>query len=97
MVVVNFYFVGIPVIESKTETPLIVDPNRMLTLAFPVKGMELVRRRQSHVLQPGRGIKLPQSHSGSLLDILRQAPRLSGCEELLGLGVGERSDHRCQM
>jgi hypothetical protein len=52
MVVRDLNIIGVTVHETKTDAPLVVDANRVLSLPFPLKAMEIVPGRCSEVIQP---------------------------------------------
>jgi len=54
MVVGYFNVTGVPGFPAKTDSPLIVDPDTVLSLAMALQGCKPVTRRDSEVLQvPG--------------------------------------------
>jgi hypothetical protein len=93
MIVRHFDIEGIAIGKAKTQTPLIVDPDRMFPNAITLQGLKLIARRPSKIFKDDRRVQLQQSHSGASLNIGRKSSRLPGQEKPLCLSIGKRPDH----
>ena len=51
MIIDNFNIVDVPVASSKTDTPLPVDANAVLTFTVPVQSFKMIARRNPQGLQ----------------------------------------------
>lgn len=83
----------IPILESKTYTPLIVDPDRVLTLPVPLKLVKLVSDRRLEILQPRRYVNVLEFPACPSPDIRWKPSRPSGDVELLGVSICKGLDH----
>lgn len=52
MVIGDLHVVGITIIKAETDTPLVVDTNRVLAIAVRAKAMEPVAWRYTQVVDP---------------------------------------------
>jgi hypothetical protein len=77
---------------AATDTPLIVDTDAVLALAFALKGVEPIARRDANVLEASGGVQLIQL---SECDGLHGAPEfaLPGEEEAVGVLALEGLNH----
>jgi hypothetical protein len=83
--------------EAKADTPLIIDPDRMLTDAIALQGLKPIGRRQAQISDGPRRIQLLQAHGCTPQNIARQLAGFARSEEAFGAGIGKRSDHeRCK-
>jgi len=85
--------VRVAAVEAKTDPPLVVDGDGMLSSPSPLEGVQSVSRRYAQVGEGDGdmdGFELAQC---SARDVRRDSLRLAGPEELLGPSVGERLDH----
>jgi hypothetical protein len=62
MVIHNLDFVGVAVGETKADTPLVIDPDRMPAGAVASQRFKSVRGRQPQIINSGSRIQLPQPH-----------------------------------
>jgi hypothetical protein len=60
MVVDDFHFVTISIAPDKTDSPLVVDPNRMLSVAIASQNFQLISGRRCQYMQLRRCMKLEQ-------------------------------------
>jgi hypothetical protein len=68
MVVCYFYVIGVTVFPVKADSPLIVDPDTVLTLAVAFKAFEPVARRDSEILKMPGPVKVQKLTPYSPLD-----------------------------
>jgi len=81
-----------PVAPNEADPPLLVNPNRMLSLPVTAQGLQLVSRRRCQDAQFRRGMqlqKLPQRHTLKRTE----APGMLKVEELLGFLRREALNH----
>jgi len=60
VVIRDFDIVGVPIFESETYSPLIVDGNGVLPLSIPSQFMKPITWRHFQILQSGRHIDIFQ-------------------------------------
>ena len=93
MIICDLNVIRVAVFESKADTPLVVDPNRVLSLPIGTKLMELVPRRQPEVLQTRRDVQVLKLSARPADEILRDSLRDTGEVQLPGVPVCECFDH----
>ena len=60
MVIYNLYILCISADPDKTNTPLIVDANAVLTCPISLQGFQSVARRHSEAVEAGSSMNLQQ-------------------------------------
>lgn len=93
MVIADFDVIGIAGGETETDSPLIVDGDRILTFSVAGKRMKPVTRRYLQVLQARGQIQVLELARGSFRDVRRKPLCLACNVELLGTSIRERFDH----
>ena len=91
MVIHNFNVIGFTVTPDKTNPPLIVNPDTMLSVPISLERLETVAWRNPKILQLLGGMKIEELATGHSLD----GPKSSYWpifEESLGFRASERSD-----
>jgi hypothetical protein len=73
VIVADFDIKGIAVAEAKAQTPLIVDPDRVLADAIACQGFEPVRLRPSQIFKSRRSVQLTEPHLSALENVRRQS------------------------
>jgi hypothetical protein len=68
VIIDDFHFVTIAVTPHKTDSPLIVDPNRVLTSTLASQCFQLISGRRRQNMQLRCGVKLEQLPYGNPLD-----------------------------
>ena len=68
MVIDNFNIVRVTAVPAKTDTPLVVDTNAVLTLAIAFQSFETITWRRQKVLQRPRLVQIQQSTTRGTLD-----------------------------
>ena len=68
MIVGYFNVIGVPVFPVEADSPLIVDPDTVLTPAFTLEGLKPVARRDSKVLKTPGLVKIQELPSCNPLD-----------------------------
>jgi hypothetical protein len=89
MIIRDLDIEGVAVGKSEADTPLIVDPNRMLARSIAFECFETIRRRQAQVRDADCGVQLLQSHACPPQNIARQSPSLASVEEPLGFSISK--------
>ncbi len=79
------------VTPDEANSPLVVDPNAVLTRSISLKRLDAVARRNAKVLQPPGGVKIEQFASGHAFDSLKPEHGLV-LEQRLGVAALKRSD-----
>jgi hypothetical protein len=93
MIIGDFNVIGIAAAEAKTDAPLVIHPDRVLTGTITLQLFQSVRRRQSQIVQPCGRVQLTKPHDGPSQDFSRQPATASAGVKPLGFVVGKRSDH----
>jgi hypothetical protein len=92
VIVHDFYVVAVTVAPDKADAPLVVDPDRVLTLSLSSQGLQSIARRRSQDSQLSRGVKLQQFAQGHSFDGT-EALAVMIVKEILGLPREKASDH----
>jgi len=93
MVVHNLYVVCIPGAPAKTDSPLLVDADAVLTLSIPLEFLQAIARRYPEVIEDRRCIKHSKLPEGGSLDCGTQFLDGLSPEEPFGVTVAEALDH----
>jgi hypothetical protein len=56
-------------IPDKTDAPLVIDPDRMLSIAIGFQGLKPIAGRNSQIIQDSRLIQKAQFAQGDRLDV----------------------------
>lgn len=78
MIIDNLDLLGVPIVPTKANPPLIVDTNTMLALAIPSQGLKPIAGRLTEGIQRDRSANLINRVSGSGGAINYYAPHFSG-------------------
>jgi len=92
VIVHDLNFVSIPLTPNEAQTPLIVNPDTVLSLALAAQGFQTVSRRRCQVTQFRGAVQLSKLPPGDALDGLKAAARLSTVKSP-GFRAAERLDH----
>jgi hypothetical protein len=84
---------GVAVRKPEAQPPLVVNTDAVLTRPVTLERFQPIGGRQTQVFNNDGGIQLLESHDGPLQNILGHTPRPADGENLLCLGIGERSYH----
>jgi hypothetical protein len=76
----------------KTDSPLVIDPDAVLTLPVAPQGLESVPRRDPHVIEASGDLELPQLASSHGRTTLEASDPVTSCERF-GIGAPERANH----
>ena len=68
MIIDDFHIVAMALTPDKTDSPLIIDPNRVLPFPIASQCFQLISRRRSQNAQLRRSVKLEQFPQGNPLD-----------------------------
>ena len=69
MIIYYFNFVRISVHPFETDSPLLVDPNTVLSLSIAFEGFQPVSRRNPQIFEANRGVQQLQFMKRRLLNI----------------------------
>jgi hypothetical protein len=78
---------------DKADTPLVIDPDRMLPGAISFKGLKAIPWRRGQISQDLRGIQLQQLALCRTVNGSRQTPAGNSVKQVFRIAVGEGSDH----
>ena len=70
MVVNDLDVMRVIFLPKETDTPLVIDPNAVLTRAVALERLKMITRRGSQVIQPGTGVKHSQLSASSAQYVL---------------------------
>jgi len=92
-VVVHYFdLVSAVVVPNKTDSPLIIDANAVLSFSIALQGFQVIARGHSQTDQFIYGMKLQQLTPSHALDIVEPGHHLAS-KQSLGVGANERMDH----
>jgi len=92
MIIHNLYFKRIAPSPAKTDPPLIVDTDAVLSLPFSLEGLQAVSGRGSKVAQLHGAVQLAQFPAGGPLERDKARHTLAQVE-FLGIAAAKRPDH----
>lgn len=93
MVVDDFDFVRVTILESEADAPLVIDTDAPSARQIPTKRFKAIGRRDAEVLQARRRVQLYEPHPGPRENFRRKAPGAPHHEKPMRLGRCEGSDH----
>jgi hypothetical protein len=95
VIIDDLYVVGVPFAPNKAQTPLVVDPNAVLSLSVAMQGFQAISRRRCQVSQFRGGIHLPKLPARDTLDCLKAPARLPRVKSP-GFRGAERLNHNLE-
>ena len=93
MVVADGNVIGIFILETKADPPLIIDRDGVLTLSVAGEGMQLVTWRYEQILQTNGEVQILKFARGALLDIWWQTFQLAVRVQCLRFAICKAFDH----
>lgn len=93
MIIYDFDLFRIILLPDKADSPLVINPQAMLSLASPFQGFQPIGRRKTQILQINRGVECVQSHERSLLNIGWELPHELAIEDFLRISIAKRANH----
>ena len=84
---------ALSVSPDKADTPLIVDPNAVLTGSLTSQHFQTIGRRYAQIVQALGGIQHSQLATGNCLNLYGQVPRHLTVPDAFGFLVCEATDH----
>lgn len=93
MVVGDFNVVSIPVLPAEANSPLLVDPDAVLSFPVAVKLFQTVSGRDTQVIQSERCVELIQLHNGPAEKLRRKFPGVFPPEYFFCPRICEALDH----
>jgi len=88
--------VGISTLPFKTDAPLVVDANAVLTLSVARQFLKAVRRRYAQILQDLGSVQDFKPPSGNPLDVLREFARELTIEDSFRFFTREGLNHHSE-
>jgi hypothetical protein len=92
VIIDDFHFVTMAITPNKTDSPSIVDPNRVLPFAIASQSFQLIAGRRRQNVQLRGGVKLEQLPDCNPLDSAKTLAVLV-MKKLLGFFGAEALDH----
>jgi hypothetical protein len=92
MTVDNFHVVSVPFTPSEADTPLVIDPNAVLSPSAAMKRFQPLAWRRHQVSQLRCAVQLPKLPARDMLDRLKPSARLPIMKSP-GFRGAERLDH----
>ena len=93
MIVGYLDIVGIATGPGKTNSPLVVDSNAVLSLSIAFQGFESISRRNPKEFKFHRGMNLEKFPTGNALDVGGNPPAFSRFKQTTRFPVSKGSDH----
>jgi hypothetical protein len=93
VVVGNLNIIGVTIVPSKANPPLIIDSNAVLTLAVSRQSFEPISWGRSEICEVSGIVNLRQLSVGNSHDIPGNTLYVSALPSSLRRGVSERLDH----
>jgi hypothetical protein len=93
MVIDNFHVVSVPLLPPETYPPTIVDPDAVLPLPVSLQSLQMVRGRNSQILQRLRSIEHSQFPKSRTLKVRPESPHRAATEKSLELSGLKGSNH----
>lgn len=93
MVIDDLHVVGIAILPVEADTPLLVDPDAVLSPSIPFQGFEAVTRRYPQIVQGDCAVEYTQLPPDDRLDSSGQAPGGRPIPDSFRFPVGEIPDH----
>jgi hypothetical protein len=93
MIIHDFDLFRVTLPPYKADSPLVIDPQAMLSLAIPFQGFQPVGRGKTQILQVNSGVECVQSHERSLLNVVWEVPHELACEDFLRISIAKRANH----
>jgi len=94
MIVYNLYLLCVACPPNEADSPLIIDPDAVLTFPISLQCFKSIRGRQTKIFQSDGSIYRIELHERALLNIGREFPREPPMEDSLGVPTAERLDHK---
>jgi hypothetical protein len=92
-VVVHYFdLVSAVVVPNKTDSPLIVDANAVLSFSIALQGFQVIAGWHSQADQFSDGMQLQQLTPSHALDVVEPGHHLAS-KQSLSVGTNERMDH----
>ena len=92
MVVHDFHLIRISILPQEADTPLIVDPDAVLTLSIAAQRLQAIPGRNRQVTKLGCGMDLRQLPLSDAHETLK-TPHVFTVVQFLCVGTPERFDH----
>jgi hypothetical protein len=93
VIVDDFYLGALVVPPQKANTPLVVDPDAMLTRTFTLQHFQTIRGRDAQVIQALGGVYHSQLATGDRLNLAWEPERRLALPDAFGFLVREATDH----
>ena len=92
MVIHNLNLLRVSILPREADAVLVIDPDAVLPAPVSTKGLEVVARERSQVVEPCRGVQLHELALSDTGDAPKSAGRMTP-EERFGVSMPEGPDH----
>jgi hypothetical protein len=93
VVVDDFDAIRVTLLPFEADSPLIIDPNAILSLAITVQPLQLVSWRAAQVIKRFRCIQQQKFSQGRTVYVAEDLPGESSIEDLLAFPATKALDH----
>ena len=93
MIIHDFDLFRMTLPPYKADSPLVIDPQTMLSLAIPFQGFQPIGRGKTQILQVNSGVECVESHECSLLNVVWELPHELALEDFLRISIAKRANH----
>lgn len=93
MIINNLDLEGIAVSPPKTDPPLVIDANTVLTGAIALELLQAIAGRDAEIVELLGGVHQPELSEHQPVELGREAPDAFALEQPLRIAIGETGDH----
>ncbi len=93
MIIYDLHSFCMPISPQKTNSPLVIDTNTVLSLAITLQSLKPIRGWKPKILQPNSRVDRIEPHERSLLDLSRKPLHELAIEDSLSIRVSEGLNH----
>ncbi len=93
MIITNLDVKCVTIFKAKADAPLIIDPDRVLSIKITLQPFQAIARRHPQIIELMCSVQGHELAPGAIRDVCGQAARSVALEELLGLLILEGSYH----
>lgn len=94
MIVDYLHVVCVPLLPTKTDSPLVVDANAVLSGTITCQLLKAIAKGHAQVVERSGRIKLDKLAERDAVNALRQLPDRLSVEEAFSILIPETADHK---
>jgi hypothetical protein len=94
VVINDLYVFGISGAPDKTDSPLAIYSDAVLSFPITLQSFESIRGRQAQIIKPTRGIDRVKLHKCTLLNNTRKSSHKLPVKDTLSIAATKRSNHK---